>query len=96
MLAPWEGDRIHEIGVDDLELTLGSVKGQACLNHVQGERKRSLPALGLFSQPFGADDGSLPEDFFDSLEPLAGLGRTKILTARDTSAYTLNVQLYRL
>lgn len=26
-LKAWEGERIHEVGVDDLELTLGSGKG---------------------------------------------------------------------
>lgn len=25
----WEGERIHEVGVDDLELTLGSAKARA-------------------------------------------------------------------
>lgn len=25
-VKPWEGERIHDIGVDDLELTLGSGK----------------------------------------------------------------------
>lgn len=25
-VKPWEGERIHEVGVDDLELTLGSGK----------------------------------------------------------------------
>ena len=25
-VKPWEGERIHEIGVDDLELTLGTSK----------------------------------------------------------------------
>lgn len=28
-VKPWEGERIHEIGVDDLELTLGSTKARA-------------------------------------------------------------------
>lgn len=28
-VKPWEGERIHEIGVDDLELTLGSSKARA-------------------------------------------------------------------
>lgn len=27
-VKPWEGERIHEIGVDDLELTLGSGKAR--------------------------------------------------------------------
>lgn len=27
-VKPWEGERIHDIGVDDLELTLGSVKAR--------------------------------------------------------------------
>ncbi|WCJ30970.1 hypothetical protein M5689_012490 [Euphorbia peplus] len=26
-VKPWEGERIHEVGVDDLELTLGNAKG---------------------------------------------------------------------
>lgn len=49
MLAPWEGDRIHEIGVDDLELTLGSVKGQACLitSRVRGKEVFQLWAYFL-------------------------------------------------
>lgn len=25
-VKPWEGERIHEVGLDDLELTLGSTK----------------------------------------------------------------------
>lgn len=28
-VKPWEGERIHEIGMDDLELTLGSGKARA-------------------------------------------------------------------
>jgi brassinosteroid resistant 1/2 len=28
-VMPWEGEIIHEVGVDDLELTLGSVKMHA-------------------------------------------------------------------
>lgn len=28
-VTPWEGERIHEIGVDDLELTLGGGKARA-------------------------------------------------------------------
>ena len=27
-VKPWEGERIHEVGVDDLELTLGSGKAR--------------------------------------------------------------------
>ncbi|KAE8723684.1 hypothetical protein F3Y22_tig00012064pilonHSYRG00005 [Hibiscus syriacus] len=25
-VKPWEGERVHEVGLDDLELTLGSRK----------------------------------------------------------------------
>lgn len=28
-VTPWEGERIHEIGVNDLELTLGGAKVRA-------------------------------------------------------------------
>lgn len=28
-VKPWEGERIHEVGVEDLELTLGSGKSRA-------------------------------------------------------------------
>jgi brassinosteroid resistant 1/2 len=28
-VKPWEGERIHEVGLDDLELTLGSGKAQS-------------------------------------------------------------------
>lgn len=28
-VKPWEGERIHEIGLDDLELTLGSGKSRS-------------------------------------------------------------------
>lgn len=28
-VKPWEGERIHEVGVDDLELTLGGGKNRA-------------------------------------------------------------------
>lgn len=28
-VTPWEGEKIHEIAVDDLELTLGSGKARA-------------------------------------------------------------------
>ncbi|CAA6657553.1 unnamed protein product [Spirodela intermedia] len=31
-VKPWEGERIHEVGVDDLELTLGGAKHQVQLN----------------------------------------------------------------
>ncbi|KAG6773955.1 hypothetical protein POTOM_021300 [Populus tomentosa] len=39
-VKPWEGERIHEIGVDDLELTLGSgkVHGQASIDDLAWER----------------------------------------------------------